>query len=69
MSSPLVALLQAPDRGALDALLAEGVRFQSPVADYEGCADVAHLVSLIGTVVQVVRPTRELETAPLPSAR
>jgi hypothetical protein len=61
MPSPLIALLQAPDRDALDALLAEAVRFHSPVADYEGRADVAHLLSLIATVVHDVQPTRELE--------
>lgn len=35
--------------------------FHSPVADYEGRADVAHLLSLTVTVVRDVQPTRELE--------
>lgn len=60
MPSPLIALLQAPDGDALDALLADAVRFHSPVADYEGRADVAHLLSLIATVVNGSQPTREL---------
>jgi hypothetical protein len=61
MASPLVTLLQAPDRDALDALLADAARFHSPVADYESRADVAHLLSLIATVVGDIQPTRELE--------
>jgi hypothetical protein len=60
MASPLVTLLQAPDRDALDALLADAARFHSPVADYEGRADVAHLLWLIASVVGDIRPTREL---------
>lgn len=60
MPSPLVALLQAPDRQALDALLAEAVLFHSPVADYEGRADVAHLLSLITTVLRDLQASREL---------
>ena len=61
MPSPLVGLLQAPDRDALEALLAYAARFHSPVADYEGHADVAHLLTLIATVVDDIQPTRELE--------
>lgn len=61
MASPLIGLLQAPDREALEALLHESVRFHSPVADYDGRQDVAHLFCLIATVVQDIQPTRELE--------
>jgi len=61
MASPLIGLLQAPDRDALEALLHESVRFHSPVADYDGRQDVAHLFCLIGTVVHDIQPTRELE--------
>ena len=60
MASPLVTLLQAPDRDALGALLADEARFHSPVADYEGRADVAHLLALIASVVGDIRPTRAL---------
>ncbi|MGH3355972.1 MAG: hypothetical protein ACRDOJ_08735 [Nocardioidaceae bacterium] len=63
MTPPLVSLLQTPDPAALNALLAETVRFRSPVADYEGRADVAHLLTLIATVVDEIQPTRELEDA------
>ena len=63
MASPLATLLQAPDRDALGALLADAARFHSPVADYEGRADVGHLLALIATVVGDIRPTRELADA------
>ena len=63
MTSSVVALLQAPDRRALDASLSDSVRFHSPVADYEGRGDVAHLLSLIGNVLEELRQTRELRTA------
>ncbi len=60
ISSPLITLLQAPNRHALDALLADGVCFHSPVADYVGRADVAHLLWLIAMIMHDLRPTREL---------
>jgi hypothetical protein len=60
MTSPLVAWLQAPDAEGLEALLSDAVRFHSPVTDYQGRADVAHLLGLISGVVSDVRPTREL---------
>ena len=40
--------------------MAEAVCFHSPVADYEGRAEVAHLLWLIASVVREVEPTREL---------
>lgn len=61
MTSTLVTLLQQPDPAALDALLAADVNFHSPFADYAGRPDVAHLISLIATVVANVTPTRVLE--------
>jgi len=61
--SPIVALLQDPDRRALTELVSESVRFHSPVADYEGRRDVAHLLLLIGNVLEDLRPTRELRTS------
>lgn len=61
MSSPLITLLQDQDPDSLVALLADGVRFHSPVADYEGRADVAHLFTLIGSVLRDVETDREVE--------
>jgi hypothetical protein len=60
MGSLLLPLLRSPNRGVLDGVLAESVRFHSPVADYDGRADVAHLLSLIASVVSDLRATREL---------
>ncbi len=39
------------------------MRFHSPVADYEGRSDVAYLLSLIATVLEELRATRELGTS------
>lgn len=44
-------------------MLSDSVRFHSPVADYEGRRDVAHLLSLIANVLEDLRPTRELGTS------
>ena len=60
MASRLIPFLRSPDRRAVEELLAESVCFHSPVADYDGRADVAHLLSLIAGVVSDVRATREL---------
>ena len=59
----IVALLHSPDRRALAESLSDSVRFHSPVSDYEGRDDVAHLLSLIATVLEDLRPTRELGTS------
>jgi hypothetical protein len=56
----LAQLLAAPDRDALVALLHERARFHSPVADYEGRADVAQLLSIIPTIVTGVDVCRQL---------
>lgn len=63
MPSPIVSLLQDPDRRALAELVSESVRFHSPVADYEGRSDVTHLLLLIARVLEDLRPTRELRTS------
>lgn len=60
MASRLIPLLRHGDRAALARELAPCVRFHSPVADYEGLSDVAHLLWLIAAVLDDVRPTREL---------
>ena len=61
MTSTLLPLLRQPDRAELDALLATDVAFHSPFADYSGPADVAHLFSMIPTVVHDIAPTRVVE--------
>jgi hypothetical protein len=44
--------------GALTGLLAEDVTFSSPVADYQGRENAAHLLNLIATVLEDVEPGR-----------
>lgn len=60
----LVSLLRDRDEAGLAALLAEDVRFHSPVADYEGQADVAHLFGLISGVLRDITPEREVGSWP-----
>ncbi|MFI6031713.1 nuclear transport factor 2 family protein [Amycolatopsis magusensis] len=60
MSSALVPLLRAQDESGLAGLLADDVRFHSPVADYSGRADVAHLFGLIAGVLKDISPVREV---------
>ncbi|MFI6088534.1 hypothetical protein [Streptomyces sp. NPDC051218] len=50
-----------PDRTRL--LLARDVVFHSPVADYSGRDDVAHLLPKIGECLSGVEPLREFTTA------
>src|SRR5215213_7908934 len=62
MTSTLLPLMSAPDRTELDALLAPDVAFHSPFADYAGRPDVAHLLSMIPSVVHDIAPTRVVES-------
>ena len=64
MASTLVSLLRDRDEAGLAALLAEDVRFHSPVADYAGRADVAHLFALISGVLRDLSPVREVTSGP-----
>ncbi|WP_162788244.1 nuclear transport factor 2 family protein [Amycolatopsis albispora] len=64
MASTLVSLLRERDKAGLNALLAEDVRFHSPVADYAGRADVAHLFGLVSGVLREISPTREISDGP-----
>jgi hypothetical protein len=45
--------------GALPGLLADDATFSSPVTDYTGRQDVAHMLGLIAQVVEDVRPGQE----------
>lgn len=63
MASTLLRLLDGPDRVAIRERLTDEVRFHSPVADYEGRDDVAHLIATIGVVLEA-EPARELEVGP-----
>lgn len=59
MTSCLLPFLRAPDHAVRLDRLQEQACFRSPVADYHGRADVAHLVRLIASVLADVRPTRQ----------
>ncbi|MBN6038044.1 nuclear transport factor 2 family protein [Amycolatopsis sp. 195334CR] len=60
----LLPLLRDRDEAGLAALLADDVRFHSPVADYAGRADVAHLFGLISGVLRKITPDREVGSWP-----
>jgi len=62
MTSTLLPLLSQPDRTELGALLAPDVVFHSPFADYAGRTDVAHLLSMIPTVMHDIAPSRVVES-------
>ena len=60
MTSTLLPFLTDPDPTRLHVLLADNVCFHSPVADYDGRADVAHLFTTIASVLDTVDPVRVL---------
>ena len=59
MQSKLLALLQPDNQGRTQQELSEEVVFRSPVRDYHGRADVAHIVSTIGSVLDQIDAQRE----------
>jgi hypothetical protein len=60
MQSKLLALLQPDDQSRPQPPLSEEIIFQSPVKDYRGPADVAHILSTIGDVLDQIDVQREL---------
>jgi hypothetical protein len=56
--SVILPIWQRRGTGALTDLLAEDVTFSSPVADYHGRENAAHMLSLIATVIDDVAPAR-----------
>ena len=62
MAPSLIDFLRAPTNASLQDALAEGVCFHSPVADYDGRADVAHLLVAIASVLRNVREDRVLHS-------
>lgn len=60
MQSKLLPLLQRDAQSSPQQALAEQVVFQSPVKDYRGRADVTHIVSMIGSVLEQIDAEREL---------
>ena len=60
MTSHLMQTLQSRAGGRLPELLAETVVFRSPVAEYHGRRDVAHLLTTVAAVLGDLTPTRTI---------
>jgi ketosteroid isomerase-like protein len=58
----LLSAIREHDREALAALVADDVVFYSPATVYRGREQVVDLLALIGTVLEDVTTTREVET-------
>ena len=55
----LVQALADGDHAALDSLLADDARFNSPVRSYEDRTDVLHLLTTLAGLFDELRPVRE----------
>lgn len=60
MQSKLLPPIQLGCRSRLEEVLSEDVVFHSPVRDYGGQADVAHILLMIGTILDGLNARREL---------
>ena len=60
MQSKLLPLIGPNPENRLRNALADQVAFQSPVRDYDGRADVAHILMTIGAVLDAIEVEREL---------
>jgi hypothetical protein len=60
MQSKLLSLTRRDPENRLDEALSEHVVFHSPVRDYHGRADVAHILTTIGEVLDTIESQREL---------
>ena len=58
--SRLLTAVAERDAARIRELLADDVAFHSPVADYSGRADVAHLMTTVGGLLEDVRVERQL---------
>lgn len=58
----LVSAINGQDREALSAMVADDVVFNGPVTTYSGRDQVVHLLALIGTVLDDISATGEVET-------
>jgi hypothetical protein len=57
----LLEAIAAGDRDGLSSLLADDVVFHSPVQTYRGRDQTVHLLAIVGTVIDEVEATRELD--------
>jgi hypothetical protein len=60
MQSKLLPLTRRGPENQLDEALTEHVVFHSPVRDYHGRPDVAHILTTIGEVLDTIESQREL---------
>jgi hypothetical protein len=60
MQSKLIPLLQAGRETGFHDVLSDQVEFHSPVTDYRGPADVAHLLATIRGLLDGIEVQREL---------
>ena len=60
MQSKLLPLVQRYPTNRPENLLSEDVVFRSPVGNYHGRADVAHILMTIGSVLDEIEVQREL---------
>ena len=60
MKSKLLPLSPRDPEHRLDTVLSQDVVFHSPVRDYRGRADVAHILTTIGDVLDRIEAEREL---------
>jgi hypothetical protein len=58
----LLSAIRAHDREAISGLVADDVVFHSPATTYRGREQVVDLLVLIGSVLEDVTVTREVET-------
>jgi SnoaL-like domain len=58
----LLSAISEQDREALAAMVADDVVFNGPVTTYRGRDQVVHLLALIGTVLDGITATGEVET-------
>jgi hypothetical protein len=60
MTTPILTAIAEQDRDALRELLAEDVRFNSPVRSYTGRDEVVHLLATIGSLQNELRAVRSI---------
>jgi hypothetical protein len=60
MQSKLLPLIQPGPKRRSEHVLSEHVVFHSPVRDYEGTADVTHILATIGSVLDEIEAQDEL---------
>ena len=60
VQSKLLPFLQSEPHDWLESALSADVVFSSPVRDYRGRADVAHILVTVGSVLDQIEPQRQL---------